>query len=376
MKIFTLNYEFPPVGGGGGKVAQDICEILAARGHQVRVQTSYVHGLPRVEWRDGYEIYRSFSFRQRADRCSIPEMAGFILTNLLPTLRQLSQWRPDVVHAHFAVPTGAVAWLARIMTGMPYVLTVHLGDVPGGFPEIEQVFRFLKPFTVPIWKGAACVTGISEHVRRLAQDAYHRDVIAIPNGIELSRHIQSSPEPQNPPRLVFVGRFTTQKNPLLLLESLELIQQLPWEADMLGDGPLWDAARRWIEALGLKDRIRLHGWVSNDEVSRVMQRSDVLLMPSRSEGLSVVGLKALAHGLAIMGSDIDGMKDILLPGINGLACPVNEPAPFAQGLKNLLGNVARLTAMKQASRKHAANFDLNRNVSRYEEIFRRVSSRP
>ena len=89
MKILVLNYEFPPVGGGGGKVAEDICRMLAQKGHQVRVQTSHVKGLPKHEQRDGYDVFRSFSFRRHLDHCSVYEMGAYLLTNLFPALKHV-----------------------------------------------------------------------------------------------------------------------------------------------------------------------------------------------------------------------------------------------------------------------------------------------
>ena len=63
------------------------------------------------------------------------------------------EWKPDLIHVHFAVPAGALAWILRRLTGIPYVLTAHLGDVPGGVPEkTGRWFRWIYPFTPPIWK--------------------------------------------------------------------------------------------------------------------------------------------------------------------------------------------------------------------------------
>ena len=56
-------------------------------------------------------------------------MALYCATSFLPTLRHIREWQPDVIHAHFAVPTGALAWAVHRLTGVPYVLTAHLGDV-------------------------------------------------------------------------------------------------------------------------------------------------------------------------------------------------------------------------------------------------------
>ena len=72
-----------------------------------------------------------------------------------------------------------------------------------------------------------------------------------------------------------------------------------------------------------------HGWVTSSQVQAAMERSDILVLPSLSEGLPVVGMQALAAGLAILGSDVGGISDVVQPGENGFLVPVNDPAAFA-----------------------------------------------
>ena len=121
MKILVLCYEYPPLGGGGGRVAKTVAEQLAARGHEVRVQTAGMRHLPARETIGGVDVFRTFAFRAREDRCSVPEMGLFCVTSLRPTLRHCREWKPDVIHAHFAMPTALLAWAARRRTGVPYV---------------------------------------------------------------------------------------------------------------------------------------------------------------------------------------------------------------------------------------------------------------
>ena len=93
------------------------------------------------------------SGRRAADTCTVPEMGLYIATSLLPTLRHCWQWKPDVVHAHFAMPTGVLAWTAKRLARVPYVLTAHLGDVPGGVPtQTDRLFRYLGPAASAIWR--------------------------------------------------------------------------------------------------------------------------------------------------------------------------------------------------------------------------------
>jgi glycosyltransferase involved in cell wall biosynthesis len=370
VRILVLNYEFPPVGGGGGRVAEDICIGLAKNGHSVRVQTAHFKGLPKVERKDGYTIYRSWSLRRNAHTCSVWEMAAYLVTNLIPSLKHAFVWKPDVIHVHFAVPTGVLGWVVSRVTGIPYVLSTQLGDVPGGVPDqTDHLFRLVKPLTKPIWKDAAAVTVPSEHIRRLALSSYGRPIETVPNGMDLDSVAQSPAEPHNPKRLVFAGRFNPQKNLLFLVKVLERISDLPWEMEMLGDGPLRDRVVEAVKVAGLENRVHFRGWVEPETVESVMSSSDILFLPSLSEGLPVVGVRALASGLAIVGSNVGGIDDCVENSVNGFLCPVNDVDAFEAAFRKMLTSDDLLAAMKRESRVLAENFDIRSVVARFETMF-------
>jgi glycosyltransferase involved in cell wall biosynthesis len=373
MRILVLNYEFPPVGGGGGRVAEDICYFLAQRGHDIRVITAYVKGLPKIESKNGYQILRIFSFRQRQETCTVWEMAFFLVFALYPALKQAITWKPEIVHVHFAVPTGVLAYLVNRITHIPYVLTIHLGDVPGGVPEqTDRLFRIIKPLTVPIWHRAAAIIAVSNFIRELALKSYDVTIETLFNGIALHKYQQNALLVNHPKHLVFVGRFDQQKNLLFLLEVLASIYDLEWKMDMLGDGPLMQSIQQQLQQTNLTKKVKLHGWVEQTTVDTIMSQADILVLPSISEGMPVVGAMALAQGLAILGSDIGGLADIVKPGVNGLLCPVNNHDAFKTALKTMLTNDKLLYDMKIASKQYAHQFDIIRIIERYEEIFNSV----
>ncbi len=374
MRILVVNYEFPPVGGGGGRIAEDLCRALARRGHELRVLTSWIAPLQKVEARDGYTILRSFAFRGRQDRCSIPEMGGYVLAHLWPCRKQLHDWKPDLLHVHFAVPSGVVACAATRLVRTPYVLTAHLGDVPGGVPDqTDRAFRWIKPLTNPIWRQASAITACSEFTRSLALRAYDVPIETIPNAVDVNACIPSPARPHSPLRFLFVGRFNAQKNLRFLATVLARIKDLPWEMHFIGDGSLRPAIESEVERLELRARVRFHGWVREDEVARVMSESDVLLLPSLSEGLSLVGINSLAHGLAIVASRIAGNLDLVRDGQNGMLCEVNDHEAFDQALRKLLTSAELVAEMKTASRELARRFDLNTVTDQYERVFQRVT---
>ena len=146
-RILLLCYEYPPLGGGGGRVAAQIAASLVDRGHEVHCVTGGIASLPKRSIIEGVHVLRVRSGRKSEDTCTILEMFFWLITALPVALKEVYCWKPKLMQAHFAVPTGALAWVLYQLTSIPYVLTIHLGDVPGGVPEQTAfLFKWIKFF--------------------------------------------------------------------------------------------------------------------------------------------------------------------------------------------------------------------------------------
>ncbi|MBI5943837.1 MAG: glycosyltransferase family 4 protein [Chloroflexi bacterium] len=373
MQILTIIYEFPPIGGGGGRAAYDICKELAARGYDVTVLTAHMDGLPLEEFKDGIRLIRISSLRTESFRASFFTMLAYVLAGLWAGLRLIRLYRPDIIHTHFAVPSGALAWALSILSGLPYVLTAHLGDVPGGVPEkTGQWFRWLEPFTKPIWKRAKKVAAVSEFTRQLALQHYSVNVSVIPNGVDVKHLAISDVKVNQPPQIIFAGRFVHQKNPIAIVHILSQLKDLDWQCTMLGDGPMLEDVKQEIEKAGLNKRFSLPGWVTPEEVLEHFSKSDILFMPSFSEGLPVVGVQALAKGLAIVASRIGGFMDLVDENRNGYLIDVRDNFAFAEKLRMIISNPPLLLQLREASLKKSQDFDIQKIADRYQTIFQEV----
>lgn len=373
MRILTLIYEFPPIGGGGGRAAYDICRGLAARGHQVTVLTAHMQGLPFEEYRDGIHLVRISSLRRNAFGASFLTMLAYILAGLWAGLRLIWLSRPDIIHTHFAVPSGALAWSLSLLTGIPYILTAHLGDVPGGVPEkTGKWFRWIEPFTKPIWKRAKRVIAVSEHTRQLALKHYPVNIQVVHNGADVQHLSPAKVHVNHPPRLVFAGRFVPQKNPLAIVQTLSQMKDLDWHCTLLGDGPLLEEVKREIEKVGLLERCDLPGWVTPDIVLERFSKSDILFMPSLAEGLPVVGVQALAAGLAIVASDIGGFLDLVDNEKNGYLIDAHDTPAFAAALRGMISDPEKILRFRQASVVKSSQFDIQKIADQYQAILTAV----
>lgn len=373
MRILTVIHEFPPIGGGGGKAAYDICKELVARGHDVTVLTAHMQGLPFQENVDGIRVIRISSLRTESFRATFTTMLAFVLAGLWAGLRLIHLDRPEIIHTHFAVPSGALAWALSLLTGIPYVLTVHLGDVPGGVPDkTGNWFRWLEPFTKPIWRRAKKVIAVSEFTRQLALKHYPVNIRVIPNGADVLHLVPAEIELNEPPRLVFAGRFVPQKNPITIVKILSQLKDLNWTCSMLGDGPMLADIKQEIAKHGMSERFNLPGWVTPDEVLHQFSKSDILFMPSYSEGLPVVGVQALAKGLAIVASRIGGFVDLVDHAMNGYLINVQDEIAFSQAMRELISKPEILLRFRKASVEKSHDFDIQKVVDQYQMIMQDV----
>jgi L-malate glycosyltransferase len=369
MRILVLCHEYPPIGGGGGRVAQDLCEGLAKRGHEITLLTANCGGLPAVEDQGGVRIIRLNSGRKFPYKAGLGAMTGFVWASFWKSLQVISNNRPDVVHVHFAVPSGAAAWVIKLFTGVPYVLTAHLGDVPGGVPEkTGRWFKFISPFTPPIWRSAGAVAAVSDFTRNLALKSYSVEIQTILNGVDTGALDPGRIAVNDPPRIVFAGRLASQKNPVGMVNILARLKDLPWTCALIGDGLLRPEVEAAIDRHGLRERFTLPGWVAPDEVIRYFSRSDILFMPSLSEGLPVVGVQAMSMGLALVLSRVGGCVDLVQGSDNGALLEPGDEVGFEGALRRLLLDQETLLQARLASRKLSARFEIAGIVTQYENL--------
>jgi glycosyltransferase involved in cell wall biosynthesis len=125
-----------------------------------------------------------------------------------------------------------------------------------------------------------------------------------------------------------------------------------------------------IQKQGLSERFFLPGWITPEQVIDCYRESDVLFMPSLSEGFPVAGVQGLAMGLAVVASRIGGWMDLVNPGENGFLVDPSDEQGYFQALESLLTNPPQLLRFRQASRILAGKFDLSAIVEQYAGVYR------
>jgi glycogen synthase len=158
--------------------------------------------------------------------------------------------------------------------------------------------------------------------------------------------------------LLFVGRPVPEKGLPDLLDALAAIADLPWRLSVAGDVAPFAVAHAMI-----RDRISFLGRVSQTEVASIMQRHDVLVVPSRYETFGNVALEGLAVGMVVVASRVGGLKQLIADGRTGFHFEPANVADLEHILRFVMGNFSALSAVRRHARLEAAKYSWPRIVA-------------
>jgi glycosyltransferase involved in cell wall biosynthesis len=289
-----------------------------------------------------------------ADRAVLDTRAGGKLRYLTLAGRVARSRAPDVVYAHFLVPSGLIAALG---TRVPLVVTAHGRDVRniGAIPGIATATRVVV-------RRASTVVCVSEYLRReleakVPQAAGKTEVVS--SGVDLEAFAVAAP-PDGSPRFLCVGGLEERKNVVRLADAFAALGD--GRLTFAGDGPL----RAELEG---RERVELLGRVPHDEVPRLLADSHVLCQPSLIEPLGQALLEAMATGRSVVATRIGGPPEFVPPDAGVLVDPLDVDAIAAA-----MRAAAALPRPNDAARAAAAAHDVRRQAERIEEILMRAAS--
>jgi glycosyltransferase involved in cell wall biosynthesis len=268
--------------------------------------------------------------------------------------RTLRASRPDVVYAHFLVPSGLIAALA---SRAPLVVTAHGRDVRnvGAIPGIAVATRFVV-------RRASAVVAVSGYLReeleaKLPEARGKTEVVS--SGIDLERFPLLERRNGPGPAFLCVGSLTERKNVVRLAHAFATLGE--GTLTFVGEGPL----RGQLEG---RPNVRLTGALAHEEVPPLVAASDVVCQPSLIEPLGQALLEGMASGRPVVATRIGGPPEFVTPEAGVLVDPMDE-ADIAAGLRR----AASLPVPNAAARAAAERHDVTEQARRVEEILERAA---
>jgi glycosyltransferase involved in cell wall biosynthesis len=361
MKILSLTYEYPPIGGGGGAVAAALNRTLAASGDEVRVVTSAMKGLPEREVVDCVEILRAPCYRHARHYTTTPELA----TTLWPAYRvaaaAIRRNRPDLIHAHFVFPTGLVAHALSRRFGIPYVVTAHGSDIPGYNPDrFGLVHALLRLPWRRIVRQAAAVTSASEFLASMIRRCVDVPVRIVPNAY-------SPDAPLGRPKrnmVLVVARLFPRKGVHNFIDSLMPLQS-DWEFVVAGDGPCLEALKKQARAARVK--VRFTGFVDRRTLRSLYEEARIFVFPSVRENFPMVLLEAMDAGCAVITTDADGCAEAV--GRAGIVTQRGDILAIRAAMISLMTDDARRDDLARRALARSEIFRWPRVAGLYRDTF-------
>jgi glycosyltransferase involved in cell wall biosynthesis len=377
MRILFCNYEYPPIGGGGGVANKMLAEELA-HNHEVIVLTSQAMGLPRCEELNGVRIYRvPVVMRASTAKATFASMAAYVVRGWLSGKRLLQRENFEIVNTHFAVPTGPVGVRIARQSGVPNVLTVHGGDAydPSKFlsPHRHAVLRSLVKGVI---RASFCTIVNSQdtanNVRRYYDPA--ADVRVLPYGIEKPPQLDATTREahglgKSDFVMVAVGRLIKRKAFDRLIHVLSEIKHDRFKLLLLGTGPLEQELKALAASLGVGSRVIFKGFVSDHDKFRLLRISDAFVYTSQHEGFGIVFLEALGAGLPVVCYNKGGQLDFMRDGENGRVVPLNDEVAFRRACEELASDQSRYDKMSRAAVETAQRYYVDAYARKHIEIF-------
>ncbi len=272
----------------------------------------------------------------------------FLACEFIAAWRLASRREFELLHAHWVIPQGIIAAIVGRLTGTPFIVTAHGGDiyaVKGAIPDAVKrwTLRRSKNVTAVSADLAAAVRGIS--------GLEESSVQVIPMGVDTK---QFSPDKADPalrealriagPLILFVGRLAEKKGVRYVIEAMPaVLHHLP-EARLVivGDGPLRADLEKLTRQLDITDAVMFLGAKRPEELPPYFASADVFVGPSivaaggDTESFGLVFAEAMASGCPVIASDVGGIGEIVEHGISGLLVEQRNPAAIAAALRRIL----------------------------------------
>lgn len=271
------------------------------------------------------------------------------------------------LHAHFANRATTVASLAAKAAGIPFSFTAHAVDI-----YRSDVNAKLLEDKIADAKFVVTVSDYNKsHLAGYANGSAGK-IVRIYNGIDLSRFTPVGAAHREPPTIVTVARLVEKKGHKVLIEACRLLHErgVPFRSWIIGKGMLRSPLERQIRQAGLDEQVRLLGPLNQLEVLECYRQADILALPclvaadGNRDGLPVSIVEALACGLPVVTTRMDGITEAVRDRHNGLLVPSGDAGSLADALEALIGDPElrdRLAANTRLSVEFL--FDLNRSVA-------------
>jgi len=281
----------------------------------------------------------------------------------------VKEFQPDLISCH----STAAGFLTRITikNKIPTIFTAHGWSFAPGVPWLKKLSAFLvEKITARFSKKIICVSNFDRNLALKYRIVPENKLEVIHNGVEIKNY-PSDKSFQYPLKIVFVGRYSQQKDPLLLLKAFsELNIKDKTELTFIGGGEKEEAMNDFIKKNNLK--VDILSSLPRKRVMNILRNSHIFVLTTNWEGLPRSILEAMSLGLPVIASDVGGVGEIVKDNC-GILIGRGDKEGVKNALEKLVNNRDLLKKMSKNSRKRIEKeFSLEKMFSQTEKIYEEI----
>jgi glycosyltransferase involved in cell wall biosynthesis len=387
VHIVFVTHAYPRWEGDvAGTFIERLAVALNAREHKVTVLAPADRGRGGPERRGGIDIlwvryapaqretlaYRGTMVEESATLSGRLAALSMVMALARPIRRMIKRGTANIVHAHWWVPSGIVAWMARGGPSCPYVVTLHGTDV-----RILERSKPARAVARRVLRKASAVTAVSSYLAETAGASLGIEADAIlvqPMPADLVRFRHQS---RGGGGVVTVGRLVAQKRIDVILEAVARLQRHGREVPLtvIGDGPLRGALEEHALRLGITGTTRFLGEVEPGQLSEAIGNADVFAFTAQAEGLGLAAAEAFMLGIPVVATEAGGgVKDIVPKKGAGRVVPDGDPAKFSDAVAELMDDPGARAHAVEAGERLRERFDPDIVAERFDTLYQEASS--
>lgn len=269
------------------------------------------------------------------------------------------------LHCHFGNNGSNTAYLAALISGLPFSMTLHGID-------LDQYEKFRLPRKIAISAFTVCISKLGRaRMMQICQGSSWGKLRVVHCGLDLGQRREVAPAP-GIGHIVCVARLSEEKGHLVLFEALKQLQRegLTFQCTLVGDGRLRPQLEARVRELGLADVVRFVGALPPDQVAEWYAKCDAVVLASFGEGIPMVLMEAMSFGRPVVATRVGGIAELVEDGVSGYLAHAGSAKDLARGIGKLLRDPDHARALgANAVEAVTTHFRLDTSAQKLDALF-------